>query len=86
MVISKDAVGNSGDILNAILGHKYGVLKSIKHVHLANEGKISTKVSLIFRTDCRFKKVSQSKLAYRTIECFADISTKEACTSLLETD
>ena len=55
--ISKEAVGNSWVILNDILGHK--VLKSIKHVHLANEGKLSTKVNLIFCTDWRLKRCVQ---------------------------
>ena len=69
-VISKETVRNSWDILNAILRHKY-----LNHSHMA----ISREWSQYLQQRWLWL-VSEWASPQYTINCFADISTQEACT------
>ena len=65
--VSKETVGNSWDLLDAILDHKH---QNHPESYLANEAnRFAVKVTLII--------VCQRVSPQYTIDCFADISTQE---------
>ena len=74
-VMSQEAAGNSWDILNAILGHKYNSDHS--------NGFICNEWSLNLQQKWVLLQSVKGELSVHDPNCFVDISTEEACTAVL---